>query len=183
MDHPRTRGVYARSQDSSLGGSGSSPHTRGLPTTPSFSVVGLRIIPAHAGFTLGDLPLYGHREDHPRTRGVYNLMVWHRGVMRGSSPHTRGLQRQNHEPHAHRRIIPAHAGFTLRGVGNGVTVRDHPRTRGVYPENSGVTDCSGGSSPHTRGLHRYDGETEWHSRIIPAHAGFTVQEGDLLVGR
>ena len=51
--------------------------------------------------------------------------------------------------------------------------RDHPRTRGVYPQRASRSSTGRGSSPHTRGLHlerEYDLLAEG---IIPAHAGFT----------
>ena len=91
-DHPRTRGVYLTQIASGSLLEGSSPHTRGLPSSSACTTSPGRIIPAHAGFTWGDLPLYGHREDHPRTRGVYSSHDSKKYSASGSSPHTRGLQ-------------------------------------------------------------------------------------------
>ena len=71
-------------------------------------------------------------------------------------------------------IIPAHAGFTAYRPPAHASAQDHPRTRGVYWLSSSVTRITPGSSPHTRGLHAsLPGVTRW-SRIIPAHAGFTL---------
>ena len=53
---------------------GSSPHARGLLTDRQQAVPTTRIIPAHAGFTATsgvEMPWNG---DHPRTRGVYQIL-------------------------------------------------------------------------------------------------------------
>ena len=112
QDHPRTRGVYLCSQKALMFRHGSSPHTRGLrgrPTDPQFIV---RIIPAHAGFTItrGGGPLTPR--DHPRTRGVYWVLATTHWRLMGSSPHTRGLLRCWICWPLWFGIIPAHAGFT-----------------------------------------------------------------------
>ncbi len=90
-DHPRSRGVYIRSQaersrsrgssplarglrccvPACAGGAGSSPLARGLPGA-SVTVTGVRgIIPARAGFTGGAPFVVSEGRDHPRSRGVY----------------------------------------------------------------------------------------------------------------
>ena len=50
-DHPRTRGVYYRTSLRFLVPVGSSPHTRGLQSSPARAGTPAGIIPAHAGFT------------------------------------------------------------------------------------------------------------------------------------
>ena len=55
----------------------------------------------------------------------------------------------------------------------GRDVKDHPRTRGVYPRVSQTPSVGPGSSPHTRGLHDDDRPHGGAAGIIPAHAGFT----------
>ena len=131
-DHPRTRGVYAPATTCGQTCSGSSPHTRGLRRVWR-DVSGCSwIIPAHAGFTRRPHPESMIPWDHPRTRGVYRVGDRRSRVWRGSSPHTRGLPGTVLRSHRRRRIIPAHAGFTVgraHYVGAG---QDHPRTRGVY---------------------------------------------------
>ena len=74
----------------------------------------------------------------------------------GSSPHTRGLLRVRQDPTQH----PV----------------DHPRTRGVYCTWARVTGPTTGSSPHTRGLRLAPGGEWCGGRIIPAHAGFTLDD-------
>ena len=91
-DHPRTRGVYGRSDDGREMALGSSPHTRGLPTSASPHPPLPRIIPAHAGFTTAPTPPTASSPDHPRTRGVYDAVPLDGVPLPGSSPHTRGLR-------------------------------------------------------------------------------------------
>ena len=131
-DHPRTRGVYEDIWIPVVKAIGSSPHTRGLPRADPSPVARLRIIPAHAGFTAGELGDGDGGQDHPRTRGVYALADPLIEANPGSSPHTRGLPPAHSRALSPRGIIPAHAGFTLCL--------------------SFWVCCWGGSSPHTRGL-------------------------------
>ena len=56
-DHPRSRGVYARSATTSSRSTGSSPLARGLQTDGSVRGLPERIIPARAGFTPEHVPL------------------------------------------------------------------------------------------------------------------------------
>ena len=134
----------------------------------------IRIIPAHAGFTERGCDRHHECKDHPRTRGVYHTAGLSLPLPSGSSPHTRGLQPTVTSVTVTRRIIPAHAGFTVRGDAGGLRHADHPRTRGVYRPLPLAAAHGAGSSPHTRGLRG----TRWGERpagrIIPAHAGFTL---------
>ena len=131
-DHPRTRGVYGRRDCSPALIVGSSPHTRGLRVGVVCPRLGVGIIPAHAGFTPWCVGSSYILLDHPRTRGVYQEHRQQQIEYGGSSPHTRGL-RINKRPNClHRRIIPAHAGFTTQYWGQCRRAPDHPRTRGVY---------------------------------------------------
>ena len=173
-DHPRTRGVYDSAGVPGTVAEGSSPHTRGLPYQGADGCTGVRIIPAHAGFTCLPARSWTRRRDHPRTRGVYPMSAAKSPTWAGSSPHMRGLLPRATVAVPPSGIIPAHAGFTpcaehVRGVH-----RDHPRTRGVYSPPSRSPACSAGSSPHTRGLRGRRGSRSSRVRIIPAHAGFTA---------
>ena len=67
-DHPRTRGVYSTRVTSRTSRLGSSPHTRGLRWHAVRRPHQLGIIPAHAGFTLGD-------PWNPNGPGVYHPPV------------------------------------------------------------------------------------------------------------
>ena len=152
---------------------GSSPHTRGLPRRAPRGPAHRGIIPAHAGFTDMCVLRLSVCRDHPRTRGVYGPA--RRSVLcpAGSSPHTRGLLPSSHGHAGSTRIIPAHAGFTPRRPPARGQSGDHPRTRGVYLCIPLGSPAGLGSSPHTRGLRRWQRHTAPVRRIIPAHAGFT----------
>ena len=78
------------------------------------------------------------------------------------------------------RITPAHAGTTNIGVDNGVTIRDHPRSRGDYAWSAHCQFSLSGSPPLTRGLHARYTDRMPVIRITPAHAGTTK---DIPAGR
>ena len=124
-DHPRTRGVYVWVCVPVWGCVGSSPHTRGLLGVSREAGIIVRIIPAHAGFTIGRMITSNISTDHPRTRGVYSPRQPWCARFCGSSPHTRGLLGINVSQLNINRIIPAHAGFTLGDPWN-------PNGPGVY---------------------------------------------------
>ena len=91
---------------------GSSPLARGLQLTKDLTRGVPRIIPARAGFTIMMIDDYDDREDHPRSRGVYQFQ--HPFVFKslGSSPLARGLHLNRARRRGDYRIIPARAGFT-----------------------------------------------------------------------
>ena len=89
-DHPRSRGVHARSVAMFVAAAGSSPLARGSLRTRRGQRVSRRIIPARAGFT-GRLQ-WGRPggSDHPRSRGVHGAPIRAIASTRGSSPLARG---------------------------------------------------------------------------------------------
>ena len=92
----------------------------------------------------------------------------------GSSPLARGLL---HPPVPRRRehgIIPARAGFTSSEKSQRHQHPDHPRSRGVYLEQSASPPSWMGSSPLARGLLIGAFVHGLHDGIIPARAGFTL---------
>ena len=91
-DHPRSRGVYPRIRSSGHTRSGSSPLARGLLRPQPDGRLTWGIIPARAGFTPGDTELRLLRADHPRSRGVYDVLEETQKFRDGSSPLARGLQ-------------------------------------------------------------------------------------------
>ena len=111
-DHPRSRGVYRSLRSLRRRRQGSSPLARGLPGADDRLVGGQRIIPARAGFTTNSPGRRTPTRDHPRSRGVYAVLVRTRPERHGSSPLARGLR--NTRPGKRKRggIIPARAGFT-----------------------------------------------------------------------
>ena len=193
QDHPRSRGVYSTPAFPASKNGGSSPLARGLlaNSLPCGNHAG--IIPARAGFTVSRTSTREHKQDHPRSRGVYGWVFWFWWCSDGSSPLARGLPTPRTVPCSTRRIIPARAGFTAPGGSPPSRHADHPRSRGVYsrspcrgagrwdhPRSRGVywvvlstLSACDGSSPLARGLLVWCASRFKGSRIIPARAGFT----------
>ena len=95
----------------------------------------------------------------------------------GSSPLARGLHQGGDLGTIAPGIIPARAGFTLAWRLPSWSLRDHPRSRGVYVQVTGAAFDPKGSSPLARGL-RYPKRPEYRGPgIIPARAGFTKGNG------
>ena len=151
-DHPRSRGVYAKTMGNGKGKSGSSPLARGLRVAPGGGVAPPRIIPARAGFTAGSVVRMVNVPDHPRSRGVYHREYPTSRAHAGSSPLARGLLLPLSVIWESFRIIPARAGFTNTIITRQAYRKDHPRSRGVYPASEFVKAGGGGSSPLARGL-------------------------------
>ena len=131
-DHPRSRGVYPRIESSKRFSIGSSPLARGLRRGLGGGGEAGGIIPARAGFTLAVPEGQGESLDHPRSRGVYSVLVANFPYNEGSSPLARGLRMTRFQRSKHTRIIPARAGFTGASWPHSTCESDHPRSRGVY---------------------------------------------------
>ena len=131
-DHPRSRGVYAVAGVGAGLLGGSSPLARGLHGVTIVWGANRGIIPARAGFTRVRDQRRVLARDHPRSRGVYWIPVRNILLVTGSSPLARGLRLVRCEEGGVKWIIPARAGFTIRGSGVTVSLPDHPRSRGVY---------------------------------------------------
>ena len=131
------------------------------------------IIPARAGFTRRPCTSQRGPWDHPRSRGVYfGTSDTFKGTF-GSSPLARGLLAPNTTQLTVSRIIPARAGFTDESIARLDELTDHPRSRGVYWNDSDLCPLGGGSSPLARGLPITYAEGFGKEGIIPARAGFT----------
>ena len=91
---------------------GSSPLARGLLARAGLEALGLRIIPARAGFTAARSSRQSARRDHPRSRGVYDSLSVTLNSASGSSPLARGLLLRPEGVGLQGGIIPARAGFT-----------------------------------------------------------------------
>ena len=132
------------------------------------------IIPARAGFTVGERIWVDASQDHPRSRGVYREGL-QEGVSRdGSSPLARGLLGGQAPPPRLQGIIPARAGFTVGGGVERDDGADHPRSRGVYADDNSAWGNEAGSSPLARGLRMTRRLDPMDRGIIPARAGFTI---------
>ena len=84
--------------------------------------------------------------------------------------------------HAHRRLIPAHAGKTERGVQVSPWDQAHPRSRGENRPRTAVLPARCGSSPLTRGKRLQLQAPRSRKGLIPAHAGKTLFVVDVHVG-
>ena len=172
-DHPRSRGVYTRKIPAVESIAGSSPLARGLRVTMGRNPGKIRIIPARAGFTPSPRVTAYSGTDHPRSRGVYSLIITALRDAGGSSPLARGLRRTTISRSAAAGIIPARAGFTWRRKEHIGNMEDHPRSRGVYRRRRSAWCASPGSSPLARGLRPRIPTDKSVAGIIPARAGFT----------
>ena len=175
--HPRSRGenhLAAREVPRDIG---SSPLTRGkrIPGGPQLRAD--RLIPAHAGKTGPTAHELRGRRAHPRSRGE-NGPTAPLGVLRaGSSPLTRGKLPRQTLVISHIRLIPAHAGKTLRYPVVTLIMRAHPRSRGENASLEAHSSEPTGSSPLTRGKRFYVPWGRGRARLIPAHAGKTPSDG------
>ena len=172
-DHPRSRGVYQAVAVRSASPTGSSPLARGLPIPLTAECGRGGIIPARAGFTPSSVGWSQRSGDHPRSRGVYRVVVLYLTPPRGSSPLARGLLQKmtmryltggGSSPLARGLrglrgpsvgglgIIPARAGFTKSRSRARRPCADHPRSRGVYLLPLQLAHEAEGSSPLARGL-------------------------------
>ena len=173
-DHPRSRGVYLWVVDLQFSNWGSSPLARGLLRVHVVVVLGRRIIPARAGFTVDCDRGAVFVGDHPRSRGVYTASGRWAERRSGSSPLARGLRPVSEVELDGRGIIPARAGFTQQPRRRPRPQPDHPRSRGVYSLSERGSCAVHGSSPLARGLLKHLEQVQALHRIIPARAGFTL---------
>ena len=134
-------------------GKGSSPHTRGAPSSRNLRKCRL--------------------PDHPRIRGEHENTMYCSPRDSGSSPHTRGAPPRWRPRHTQSRIIPAYAGSTSGVKSSSSLSSDHPRIRGEHPFMVALLGIAWGSSPHTRGARGPDHDRDWSMGIIPAYAGST----------
>ena len=164
-------------------GRGSSPLARGLHVKCLDGSTSVRIIPARAGFTRSAPVRESGSGDHPRSRGVYEYDRAAAAHYGGSSPLARGLPVGTGPGVRSRGIIPARAGFTSAPFPTVPTIRDHPRSRGVYACEETIGIVIEGSSPLARGLPRAARSFVAASGIIPARAGFTSDHKPSFLGR
>ena len=128
--HPRSRGENRPHDSHSPEIAGSSPLTRGKRSGVSRSRLMRGLIPAHAGKTRScssSPPVPGA---HPRSRGENRMGTLRFLVVTGSSPLTRGKLSLDAWRDGVQRLIPAHAGKTLRLSISDSYAGAHPRSRG-----------------------------------------------------
>ena len=152
---------------------GSSPLTRGKLGPGGTEPQRVRLIPAHAGKTLGVLRHRDRDGAHPRSRGE-NSTSWSTpsGDL-GSSPLTRGKPACTIRRERCIGLIPAHAGKTTGRPACRSVRWAHPRSRGENEFLEGSDLVGGGSSPLTRGKPGRYRPRDRGTGLIPAHAGKT----------
>ena len=154
--HPRSRGENGTTEYATACQLGSSPLTRGKLPPCGPSCPPRRLIPAHAGKTTAVTSPSRWRRAHPRSRGENEAARQPHGWETGSSPLTRGKPCAVLGVGSEGRLIPAHAGKTLRRPWGRLRGPAHPRSRGENDPAYRWVDADGGSSPLTRGK-RYAG--------------------------
>ena len=133
-----------------------------------------RLIPTHAGKTLGH-HLAGHlHRAHPHSRGENAKDVAIPALQDGSSPLTRGKLDEALDEALTGGLIPTHAGKTTI-IGAAKTAwAAHPHSRGENAWKLKGKAIVSGSSPLTRGKLRWPGTRLGTVRLIPTHAGKTT---------
>ena len=174
--HPRSRGENIRAGIALSLLRGSSPLTRGKPAPRATLASRARLIPAHAGKTVYGWETLSIVQAHPRSRGENPCPLSRRGRPHGSSPLTRGKLDRVHALLLRYRLIPAHAGKTPRPHAHPTTGRAHPRSRGENRQLAPVGKSRRGSSPLTRGKPPLYSTFTARRRLIPAHAGKTMND-------
>ena len=172
--HPRSRGENPYAPHRLYTHPGSSPLTRGKPTTRRVRHIAVRLIPAHAGKTDNHPTQFEAYRAHPRSRGENDSCSSKPIDIDGSSPLTRGKRRRGCVRVVRRRLIPAHAGKTIVRCSCYERLRAHPRSRGENSCGVGRGCYWLGSSPLTRGKRQRSGWSFSVFRLIPAHAGKTT---------
>ena len=181
--HPRSRGEN-RGPFSPHGSElGSSPLTRGKPVELQTGARLGGLIPAHAGKTVRPMRIPRPSSAHPRSRGENSVRLAYSPRSTGSSPLTRGKPVAGLAHEHTRGLIPAHAGKTCRDAMSRSISWAHPRSRGENTTVNRPSTTGEGSSPLTRGKRRKASVQSTSVRLIPAHAGKTVDDGDQPIPR
>ena len=173
--HPRSRGENSWLPSETNTTLGSSPLTRGKHSHRAGGKRQRRLIPAHAGKTASCEAWCCPSGAHPRSRGENSPSRIPPCSHTGSSPLTRGKPCRDPRRGRVRRLIPAHAGKTSCSRCVILAGRAHPRSRGENRAGGRNPVVETGSSPLTRGKPAPVVETEGLARLIPAHAGKTME--------
>ena len=171
--HPRSRGEHTLLRHRGTRRLGSSPLTRGARAEREGHAGRCRLIPAHAGSTMWKRGKCVLITAHPRSRGEHFPGLTLLLPLPGSSPLTRGAPPQSVVGGVSVRLIPAHAGSTVRRCARRGHGPAHPRSRGEHDGGSLLDGGHGGSSPLTRGAPVCTAPHDRRRRLIPAHAGST----------
>ncbi len=130
--HPRACGEHSSLEGIAVLSLGSSPRMRGARAGYGRLQVVNGLIPAHAGSTRGDMVHDRLDGAHPRACGEHDAVIPKIWVEVGSSPRMRGALADGHGEALGARLIPAHAGSTLRPQAFSLQVWAHPRACGEH---------------------------------------------------
>ncbi len=150
-DHPRSRGENFVIEIVSMRTPGSSPLMRGKHGHVSNWQNPHGLIPTHAGKTLARAARSRQRGAHPRSHGENQPRVRRHTPPPGSSPLTRGKPQDVWIERLQERLIPTHAGKTIRRAFRGRRSGAHPHSCGENMVSDGKVSLEDGSSPLTRG--------------------------------
>ena len=175
--HPRSRGEHRYASATERWPLGSSPLARGTSQGSHRWPEMVRLIPARAGDTEQARSKTRQTRAHPRLRGEHGPMVSSLVRSCGSSPLTRGARGTVRGAALGHRLIPAHAGSTVRLGNRHAVPAAHPRSRGEHSGGLPRLMMSPGSSPLTRGAQITASRFFTTIRLIPAHAGSTWIRG------
>ena len=134
------------------------------------------LIPAHAGKTQAIVTSRQVGRAHPRACGENKASPRKRTSALGSSPRMRGKRKIKRSRAHNVRLIPAHAGKTGNVIVDISTGGAHPRACGENAKRSHGTLTPFGSSPRMRGKLADREEPYATMRLIPAHAGKTLND-------
>ena len=135
-----------------------------------------RLIPAHAGKTVAAVSMIVAASAHPRACGENASSATDVSTPMGSSPRMRGKHPRRHADISSQRLIPAHAGKTLAKALGDVLSQAHPRACGENPSTIALVVSAAGSSPRMRGKPLLTIPSTHSLRLIPAHAGKTLND-------
>ena len=173
--HPRIRGERARRGRSTGSCNGSSPHTRGTPSTTRPDGARGRFIPAYAGNAAGGNGNAPATAVHPRIHGERLWRLDKPAWITGSSPRARGTLTKRCRRWFRVRFIPACAGNACAAVARPRFSPVHPRVRGERDPNEVRQVQADGSSPRARGTHTSARCRACSWRFIPACAGNALE--------
>ncbi len=180
--HPRMRGEHLSGSGKERKRRGSSPHARGALAAVPGKVAARGLIPACAGTTGPVLLGFGHVRAHPRMRGDHFTLLNPLLLATGSSPHARGPRPGTLRPPHQRGLIPACAGTTPSWPRCCRAGWAHPRMRGDHRRRASLSRTVRGSSPHARGPPTAIAMCHSWKGLIPACAGTTLIDLQVLDG-
>ena len=171
--HPHSRGENTISSTEPITLGGSSPLTRGKPHRDRVLGHEGGLIPTHTRKTSCPDSSPSPTRAHPRSRGENASNFYVPFQSQGSSPLTRGKPGDRASDRLPRRLIPAHAGKTVRFRRLLARSRAHPRSREENILSRFFTKSHTGSSPLTRGKRIELLRAVPEPGLIPTHAGKT----------